>query len=962
MHIAQGGYDAAVSWLTDAQANPNSSAHFVIAKDGRISQLVSIKDGAWANGLAWVADATQPNGGYWNNPRGVKVAPSWKDIISGVNPNLYTISVEHEGFYQDQWTQEMYDANNKLLAWIAAQLGQTPAAPFQFVAHRSLIGHYEIDPVDRANCPGPNVNFDRMALNANAMPTLSQVTPQAKTVHVYGTTALLSLPSRQLISQVSDTDVDVYGYYDFQGTRWYISNYSFQNELPYFFQAAATVQTPALTTSLCLNPGFRDAVTPSADEMRALAPAWVRVLLFSSFQNKATGQNTELDWLLDRLNTANPNIQVLVLINPETLNEVPPAHGGDWTGYISRASDLAQKVASFYRGRIGAIEIFNEPDIQQVQPEDYAALLKAAYTKVKSVSTIPVISAGICCGENFDYLRRVVAAAPDSFDFAGWHTYAERVDGWPAAGWGFGELRNSVNTARAIAGKPLWITEIGAQLDWGWAGLNPPDAVADYLNRSFDMMSSLGRNQVAQAFWFTWRIAGESWGMVDDSGMKRPAWFTFQQRTHASQGPPVGKVEVTNVSLSPLTLDSGQALNVSITVHNGTTAAIPTQDPPPGFAYAEGDSFLTRGFAEINGAYRVGIDFDGRIGIDHPYRWGLGSPLNAGDTRTITGTIKLNNAQTRSYWAGMVRELQVWVVDNLGTQTITVRPPVTPPPPTGKPTITAVSLSPTTLDVGQALNVSISVRNDSSATMLTQGPTPGFSYNEGETFVSKGFPEVANAFRVGIDFDGRAGIDHPYRWGLSSALLPGETRTINGTIRLNNAQVKNYWVGLVKEQIEWVQDKQGIQLITVKSPTTPPPPGGSKPTITSVVFTPSVLDQGQIVQVRVTVRNDSNTALTTQGPDTGFMYNEGDNYLTKGGAPVPGMWRVGVDYAGRTGVAYPYRWGLGAALAPGQSAVVVGFMRLNRKQNVNYWVALIQEENNIVQGPVGVTDIEVDKA
>src|SRR6266487_2119966 len=42
IHIAQGGYDAAVKWLQDAQLNPNSSAHFVIAKDGRVAQLVSV--------------------------------------------------------------------------------------------------------------------------------------------------------------------------------------------------------------------------------------------------------------------------------------------------------------------------------------------------------------------------------------------------------------------------------------------------------------------------------------------------------------------------------------------------------------------------------------------------------------------------------------------------------------------------------------------------------------------------------------------------------------------------------------------------------------------------------------------------------------------------------------------------------------------------------------------------------
>ncbi|MCC7163201.1 MAG: N-acetylmuramoyl-L-alanine amidase [Anaerolineae bacterium] len=960
IHIAQGGFAAAVKWLQDAQMNPNSSAHYVIAKDGRVAQLVSVNDGAWANGLRWNTDATQPNGGYWTNARGVRVTPSWQDIVPGQNPNFYTISIEHEGFYQEEWTPEMYTANNDLLVWIAEQFD------LWWKPYRNLIGHYAIDNVDRPNCPGPTVNLETMAADANTARLMKMVVPQARRGHIYGTTALLSLPTRAIITQMRDTDVEIYGYVDYDDKRWYITPFSFNNKLPHFFEAAATAPTADLFPSLSLNPGYRDAVTPGANELRDLAPQWVRVLLFKQYQNFNTGQNTELDWLLERAREANPNIKVAALINPETLGEIPPPTGSaNWGAYINTASNLARQIAQFYRGKIHALDVWNEPDVQQILPENYAALLNAAYPKIKSVNPeLPVISAGICCGEAFEYLRRVVAAAPDSFDFAGWHLYAERADGYPFADWGFGEIRDSVNQARAIAGKPLWVTEIGAQLDYNWGSIPPPVGVAEYMKRAFAVMSDVGRNQVAQAFWFTWRIEGESWGMVDEGGAKRPAWFTFRELAAGAPPPPTGAVEITNVSLAPATLDVGDVLNVSITVRNGTNAPLPTQAPAPNLVYNEGETFLSRGFAEASGAYRVGIDFQGRPAsmIDHPYRWGLGAALGPNESRTITGQIRLSNTAVKNYWAGLVQEKIKWQLDNQGTTQITVRAS-TPPPPTGKPTILAATFTPINVTTGQMLNVSITVRNDTNVPLATQTPNPNFTYLEGESFLSHGFTEQREALRVGVDFDGRMGIDHPYRWGFGSPLNPGETRVINGAIRLNAQGAKRYWAGLVREQVQWIQDNVGTTSITVSSGTPPPPPSG-KPTITNVQFVPTGLEQGQIVQVKITVKNESSQMMTTQGPAAGFLYNEGDNFLTKGFAPINGAWRVGVDYDGRANVdanVFPYRWGLGTTLAPGQSGVIVGFIRLNRRQSVDYWVGLINETNMVVVNRAGVTRLNVIK-
>lgn len=161
LHIAAGSL--AGVYATFNQPGRKASAHFCVGKDGTIEQYVSVNDTAYANGLSW-----QNN--QWLNPRGRVVQPTWQNLIPKTNPNLYTVSVEHEGFPQDVWTTEMYDANNRLLLWLADQFNLT------YAPRRTLIGHCEIDPLDKANCPGPNVNYDRIAEDIAALAAARQLT------------------------------------------------------------------------------------------------------------------------------------------------------------------------------------------------------------------------------------------------------------------------------------------------------------------------------------------------------------------------------------------------------------------------------------------------------------------------------------------------------------------------------------------------------------------------------------------------------------------------------------------------------------------------------------------------------------------------------------------------------------------------------------------------------------------
>ncbi|MCL5264392.1 MAG: N-acetylmuramoyl-L-alanine amidase [Chloroflexi bacterium] len=137
--------------------------------------------------------------------------------------------------------------------------------------------------------------------------------------------------------------------------------------------------------------------------------------------------------------------------------------------------------------------------------------------------------------------------------------------------------------------------------------------------------------------------------------------------------------------------------------------------------------------------------------------------------------------------------------------------------------ILSTTFEPTVLYGGNLLKVTSVVRNNGNTTIHTQGPAPGFVYNEGEDF-RKYAVESYGRFRVGVDLNGRSqSVDHPYRWGLGKDLAPGDSATVVGYIRLNSQSTTNYWAGLVDEAVGWVGDNLGSATVRVLPPDTTPP-------------------------------------------------------------------------------------------------------------------------------------------
>lgn len=132
-HITAGRYPGCLN----AMLNPahKASSHYLVTKDGQIFQLVRDEDSAWANG---------------------KVnKPTWLLYKVGINPNNYTLSIEHEALSGEGLTEQQYQAT----LWLHKQLIDRWGIP---VDEEHIIGHNRIDSVDRPNDPGPNFPWARL--------------------------------------------------------------------------------------------------------------------------------------------------------------------------------------------------------------------------------------------------------------------------------------------------------------------------------------------------------------------------------------------------------------------------------------------------------------------------------------------------------------------------------------------------------------------------------------------------------------------------------------------------------------------------------------------------------------------------------------------------------------------------------------------------------------------------------
>ena len=131
-HITAGTFPGCLTWLCNPAAQ--ASAHYLITRTGEIWQMVRESDTAWHAGI-------------------VK-KPTWK-LYNGTNPNRYTIGIEHECISGGALTEAQYQGT--------LQLQRELCAKYSIPIDRNhIIGHYEINPIDRPGCPGKDFPWVRL--------------------------------------------------------------------------------------------------------------------------------------------------------------------------------------------------------------------------------------------------------------------------------------------------------------------------------------------------------------------------------------------------------------------------------------------------------------------------------------------------------------------------------------------------------------------------------------------------------------------------------------------------------------------------------------------------------------------------------------------------------------------------------------------------------------------------------
>lgn len=120
----------------------NVSAHYAVNLDGSIDQFVDTKYSAWGNGIVTIYDSS--------------VGWLAAAVKAGVNPNLLTISIEHEGLTGQAMPEAQYQAS----LWLHKKiLTENPSIDIE---NDGLIGHNQIDGINRKFCPGSGFDAGRM--------------------------------------------------------------------------------------------------------------------------------------------------------------------------------------------------------------------------------------------------------------------------------------------------------------------------------------------------------------------------------------------------------------------------------------------------------------------------------------------------------------------------------------------------------------------------------------------------------------------------------------------------------------------------------------------------------------------------------------------------------------------------------------------------------------------------------
>ena len=193
----------------------------------------------------------------------------------------------------------------------------------------------------------------------------------------------------------------------------------------------------------------------------------------------------------------NPNAEPGGMAEPRDLE--------DWRNYV-------RKVATRYKGRIKAYEVWNEPNLPNFYsgtPEAMVSLAREAYTVLKQVDpTITVVSPSAVGPTGLPWLEEYLKLGGGKYaDVIGYHFYVRGQD--PEAMLGFIDQVHEITRKYGVADKPLWNTEAGWLQPYR---IDPQDGPA-FMARAYILNWADG---VSRFYWYAWDNQGARVRMTED--------------------------------------------------------------------------------------------------------------------------------------------------------------------------------------------------------------------------------------------------------------------------------------------------------------------------------------------------------------------------------------------------------------------------------------------------------------
>lgn len=155
-HTTCGSFDGAVVWLRNKESK--ASSHFVVSKNGRVVQLVDIKNTAWCNGTK----TDKNDNKYFGNSTIKKVREK------GGNANDYTVSIEFEGQATEngKLTDKQLETAVELIKYIKQEVKRLYNYDIDYTTDE-IVGHCHITPKWKPNCPGKEFPFTELIKKLN---------------------------------------------------------------------------------------------------------------------------------------------------------------------------------------------------------------------------------------------------------------------------------------------------------------------------------------------------------------------------------------------------------------------------------------------------------------------------------------------------------------------------------------------------------------------------------------------------------------------------------------------------------------------------------------------------------------------------------------------------------------------------------------------------------------------------